>query len=72
LSDRELRIKGAFDLFMLSAGLEYGDVYSLPYSGGTLNQPYKTARMWVMFKNELVEHIGKENKKRAQAMKRRK
>jgi len=57
---------------MLSAGLEYGDVYSLPYSGGTLNQPYKTARMWVMFKNELIEHIGKENKKRAQAMKRRK
>lgn len=71
LSERELVIKSAFDLFLITAGTEYGDVYQLPYSGGVLEQPYKTAKMWALFKNEMTSHIANENKKRAQKMKSR-
>lgn len=71
LTAREKMIKSAFDLFLITAGTEHGDVYSLPYSGGVLEQPYKTAKMWALFKNEMGSHIANENKKRAQKMKSR-
>lgn len=68
LSRQQAVIKQAFDLFLLCSGMEHGDVYSLPYGGGAFDQPYKTMRMWMLFRNELVDHIGKENKKRLQKM----
>lgn len=71
LSDRESIIKSTFDLFLIVAGTEHADVYQLPYSGGVLDQPFKTAKMWALFKNEMAAFIAKENKKQAQKMKSR-
>ena len=69
LSREEKIYKLSHDSFMLCASAENGDVFSLPYSGGALQQPYKTMRMWQIFKNELSSHIAKENKKKAQQAK---
>ena len=69
LSRDEKIYKLAFDTFMVVSSVENGDVFSLPYSGGALQQPYKTMKMWQIFKNELGSHIAKENKKKAQQSK---
>jgi len=69
LSKSEMIYKTAFDSFKVVASVENADVFQLPYSGGVLEQPYKTMRMWQIFKNELGSHIAKENKKKAQQAK---
>lgn len=61
----------SFRNFQLVAGLEYGDVYALPYEGGVFDQPYRTLMMWNIFKEELLKFIASEQKKQASKMKRR-
>ena len=63
--------KTMFETFLLSAGSEHGDVYHLPYSGGTMEQPHKTMMMWLLFKGELQAFIAKKNKEQAQKMRRK-
>ena len=71
LSDRELLVATCFRNFQLVSGLEYGDVYALPYDGGVFDQPYKTLQMWNIFKEELLKFIASEQKKQAAKMKSR-
>jgi len=71
LSDSEIAYRTAFDSFQLCVGYENGDVFHLPYSGGVLEQPHKTIKMWQIFRSELTDHIAKENKKKAQKAKSR-
>lgn len=71
LNEKEKQYKNAFHLFQMIVGLEHGDVHHLPYSGGVMEQPYKTAMMWSLFKNEVAAKIAKNNKEQAQKMRRK-
>jgi len=46
-------------------------MWHLPYSGGALEQPYKTMRMWMIMRSVLAEYISKENEKKMKEMKSR-
>jgi hypothetical protein len=65
LDNTGMLISTCFRNFQLVSGLEYGDVYALPYSGGVFDQPYKTLQMWNIFKEELLKFIAQEQKKQA-------
>jgi hypothetical protein len=53
------------------SGSEKADMWHLPYSGGALEQPYKTMRVWMIMRGVLSEYITKENDKRMKEIKSR-